>query len=256
MALLHCELKAESIRMITSVHLILPQDIHRIGSPPVKTLYLLHGRSHNYSAWSRYTGLERYAQNYNVAIVMPEANRSFYSNMEYGADYQTYIAEELPGLCESMFQISRSARDRYIAGMSMGGYGALKTALSYPGRYAGCGAISAVTELPRHIAETPDHTPKKQEFYGIFGEDLKLAPGDDIFTLAVRAADAKPLLLPRIYLACGTEDHLYPESLRLYRHLQTLPYSLSFEQWSGIHDWEFWDRAGKRVLEYFFAENS
>ncbi|MBE7720654.1 MAG: hypothetical protein E7243_14215 [Lacrimispora celerecrescens] len=101
MAFLHCELKAESIRMVTSVCVVLPQDFYRTDCP-VKTLYLLHGRSHNYSVWTRYTSLEQYAQAHNDAIIMPEINRSLYSNMKYGLDYQTYVSEELPDLCESM----------------------------------------------------------------------------------------------------------------------------------------------------------
>ena len=142
MALLHCEINAKSIRMVTSVCAILPHDTYD-GEKPVKTLYLLHGRSHNYSVWTRYTNLERYAEVHHAAVIMPEVNRSFYTDMRYGVDYQTYVSEELPDLCESMFRISKNPEDRFIAGMSMGGYGALKTALSHPDRYAACGMISA-----------------------------------------------------------------------------------------------------------------
>jgi putative tributyrin esterase len=250
MAFLHCELKAESIRMVTSVCAILPQDFCQTDRP-VKTLYLLHGRSHNYSVWTRYTSLEQYAEDYNTAIIMPEVNRSFYSNMKYGLDYQTYISEELPDLFESMFHISTNSKDRYIAGMSMGGYGALKTALLHPDRYAGCGAISAVTDILKHVSETPENHPKKQEFQGIFGEHCDLAPEDDIFFLASRDADAPSR--PDIFIACGKEDHLYLESVRLHQHLQSLPYKVTFEGWSGVHDWKLWDEAVKRMLEHFFA---
>lgn len=257
MALLHCELKAESIRMVTSVCVILPQDFCRTKRP-AKTLYLLHGRSHNYSVWTRYTSLEQYAEAFNAAIIMPEVNRSFYSNMKYGLDYQTYVSKELPDLCEAMFHISADPKDRYIAGMSMGGYGALKTALLHPDRYAGCGAVSAVTDIFKHVTETPESDPKKQEFQGIFGEHYDLVPEDDIFFLAARDADASSrttcATCPDFYIACGTEDHLYPESVRLFRHLKSLPYQVTFDEWSGIHDWKFWDTAVKRVLEYFFAE--
>lgn len=251
MAYLHCELKAETIRMTTSIGVILPQDIHR-GNRPVKTLYLLHGRSHNYSVWSRYTGLERYAENYNAAIIMPEVNRSFYTDMTYGLDYQAYLSRELPDLCESMFHISPIPQDRYIAGMSMGGYGALKSALRSPERYAACGAISAVTDIRHRVAETPDSDPRKQEFRAIFGDDCAPAPEDDIFHLAVSHATSKHR--PNFYLACGTEDHLYPDSLRLSRHLQTLSYQVCCEEWQGIHDWGFWDEALKRLLAHFFAD--
>ena len=95
---------------------------------------------------------------------MPEVNRSFYTDMAYGPEYFTYITEELPGLCESMFHISTSSEDRYIAGMSMGGYGCLKAALSHPECYTGCAAISAVTNIHTKIESTPDSAPKKTRF--------------------------------------------------------------------------------------------
>lgn len=250
MALIHCELKSESIRMVTSVCAILPHDIHR-RQEPIKTLYLLHGRSHNYSVWTRYTGLEAYAENYNTAVIMPEVNRSFYSDMKYGVDYQTYISEELPDLCESMFRISGNSEDRYIAGMSMGGYGALKTALLHPDRYRGCGAVSAVTDIRMHVDETPDTNPKKQEFRGIFGHELEIREEDDIFYLAAQAA--KCAAKPEFYLACGLEDHLYPETVRLHSHLQNLEYEIKYEEWHGIHDWNFWDTAIQNLLQCFFA---
>lgn len=252
MALLHCEIKAETIRMVTSVSVILPHDIH-CTTEPVKALYLLHGRSHNHSVWTRYTALEQYAEQYNLAVIMPEVNRSFYSNMKYGVDYHTYISEELPKLCESMFHISTDSKDRYVAGMSMGGYGALKTALSSPDRYAGCAAISAVTDIRQHIKETPASNPKKQEFEGIFGSDFTVTTDDDMFELSERQAALSSL--PKLYLACGTEDHLYEENIRFRNHLSALPYKTTYEEWPGIHDWIFWDEAVKRLLKHFFFAN-
>ena len=94
MALLHCELDSKSVRMPTSVMAILPHDVISTSQSP-KVLYLLHGCSHNYSVWSRYTSLERYCLPYNLAVIMPEVNRSFYTDMAYGPEYFTYITEEL-----------------------------------------------------------------------------------------------------------------------------------------------------------------
>lgn len=249
MALLHCEINSKAIRMVTSLCVILPHDTC-ITEKPVKTLYLLHGRSHNYSVWTRYTNLELYAETHHIAVIMPEVNRSFYTDMRYGVNYQTYISKELPDLCESMFRISKDPKDRFIAGMSMGGYGALKTALSHPDRYAACGILSPVTHIRQHIADTPDTNPKHQEFQGIFGTELTVSPDDDMYQLAQKQAllDQKP----EFYIACGTEDHLYPETLQFRDFLLTLPYQVTYEEWSGIHDWVFWDEGIKRMMNRFF----
>lgn len=105
-----------------------------------------------------------------------------------------------------MFHISTSSEDRYIAGMSMGGYGCLKAALSHPECYAGCAAISAVTNIHTKVESTPDSAPKKRDFRAIFGENLLISDQDDLYTLALQAkASGKPL--PDFHLICGTKDH-------------------------------------------------
>ncbi|WP_029504355.1 alpha/beta hydrolase [Lachnoclostridium phytofermentans] len=253
MALLHCELYSNSIRMDTSVNIILPQDKHPIKKQ-LKTLYLLHGRSQNYSAWTRYTRIEYYAEKYNVAIIMPEANRSFYTDMEYGVRYHQYLTQELPSLCESMFQISSLREDTYIAGYSMGGYGALKAALSHPNRYCGCAAFSSVTDIAQHLIELPEENPKKNEFRGIFGTQLQADEEDDLFLLAKNNVTLKHK--PELFLTCGLEDHLYPENLKFYQYTSSLPYQIKFETWHGIHDWEFWDCSIQKALEYFFIKEN
>ena len=233
MALLHCELVSTSVRMPTSVMAILPHDVISTSQSP-KVLYLLHGCSHNYSVWSRYTSLERYCLPYNLAVIMPEVNRSFYTDMAYGPEYFTYITEELPGLCESMFHISTSSE-----------------ALSHPEYYAGCAAISAVTNIHTKVESTPDSAPKKRDFRAIFGENLLISDQDDLYTLALQAkASGKPL--PDFHLFCGTKDHFYQENLEFCDFLKKQEFSVSFDGWTGTHDWDFWDQAIFKVITHFF----
>lgn len=250
MALLTCELYSQSLRMPTTVTVILPQDITLNPDPP-PVLYLLHGCSHNHSVWHRYTSLERYCQPLHAAVIMPEANRSFYTDMNYGGAYLTYITEELPCLCESMFHIHTDSSHRYIAGMSMGGYGSLKAALTYPSFYKGCAAISAVTDIRKHVEETPEYQPKKREFCGIFGPELKVSSKDDLYQLAVRALEKGRI--PDLYFCCGTEDHLYKEGKDFQAFLAGQKIPFTCEDWPGIHDWVFWDKAIENILGRFFG---
>ena len=250
MALLHCELYSQALRMPTSVTVILPQDItHK--KEPAPALYLLHGRSHNHSVWQRYTSLEQYCEPYHVAVIMPEVNRSFYTDMTFGVNYFTYLTEELPALCESMFHIGTDPDHRYIAGMSMGGYGSLKAALSKPDFYRGCAAVSAVTDICQHVRETTEKDPKKQEFRGIFGQDLIIPPKDDLYELAEKAKLTGTV--PDLYFSCGMQDHLYQEgaAFRTWLSAQQIPFT--YEEWAGIHDWLFWDAAIKKVLDHFWG---
>lgn len=260
MAYLHCELTSKALRAVTSVNLILPQDLDfsyrnpgsRRGDVPV--LYLLHGRSHNYSVWQRYSPIELLAEQYQVAVVMPEVGRSFYSDMEFGPECFTYITKELPALCETLFHISPDPKKRFLCGMSMGGYGCLKAAFSCPESYEACAAFSAVADIQFHVNREPENSPKKNEFRAIFGLDLQIKPKDDLFHLSSQAA-ALPTK-PRLFLACGTEDHLYDQDLLLHGHLDTIGYAHEYRQWPGIHDWVFWNEALIQAFAWMFGNAS
>ena len=246
MAFLTCELKSECLRMNTTVSLILPHDIHRNASKP-GVLYLLHGCPHNHSVWQRYTSLERYAEEMNLAVVMPEANRSFYTDMKYGVDYFSYISRELPLLCEQMFGISPDPAHRYISGLSMGGYGCLKISFSHPAAYRACFALSALSDIRLHIQRTKETDPKIRDYRGVFGPQLDLPDDQDLYRLA-RQAVLSPVH-PKLYFYCGLPDGMYPEVQALYDYLQDLQYPVSVKFWDGIHDWKFWDEAIQLVLK-------
>ncbi len=253
MAFLTCEIKSQNLRMNTTLSAILPHDNFQNTTLP-SVLYLLHGSPHNALSWQRYTSLERYAEQYNLAIFMPEANHSFYVDMKYGQKYHSYVTEELPSLCESMFRISADRNHRYIAGMSMGGYGALKAALRRPDFYRSCFALSAVTDIRLRVRQTPPTAPKAQEFCAIFGPGNEPADQEDLFYLSSCCREtAKPDELPSIALYCGLQDTLYPQTESFYEHLTSLSWNVKKEVWDGIHDWNFWDQSIQKVL--FDIEN-
>lgn len=246
MAFLTCELKSDYLRMNTTVFLILPHDIHR-NAPEPSVLYLLHGCPHNHSVWQRYTSLERYAEELNLAIFMPEANRSFYTDMKYGVDYFSYISQELPVLCRQMFGISPDPAHCYISGLSMGGYGCLKISLSNPAAYRACFALSALSDIRLHIRNTKESDPKIRDYRGIFGPELHPADDQDIYFLARQAFLAPSR--PDLYLYCGLQDSMYPEVQAFYTYLQELKYPVFSKFWGGSHDWKFWDEAIQLVLK-------
>ena len=126
MAFLNCEVFSKTLNMATALRVILP-DEGELGA--ANTVYLLHGLSDNSSGWTRYTAVEQYARERGLAVVMPEVQRSFYADMAAGLDYFGYVAVELPAMCERMFGLPHERTKRYVMGLSMGGYGALKLSL-------------------------------------------------------------------------------------------------------------------------------
>ena len=133
-------------------------------------VYLLHGLTDNCTGWHRFSRVEAYARAKGAALVMPEVQRSFYTDMQAGGAYYTYVSEELPRFCEGLFRLSSRPRQRYVMGLSMGGYGALKCALRAPERYAGCAAFSAVTDVNDYLEQRrADPGPLGREAAALFG---------------------------------------------------------------------------------------
>ena len=136
MALIDLKFYSQMLGMQTEAYIIVPQrsTVGEIGidgkkdNKEYKTLYLLHGLSDDHSIWLRRTSIERYAADYGICVVMPCGGKSFYTDMKYGMKYFSYITEELPCVVEEFLKVSNKREDRCIAGLSMGGYGALKAA--------------------------------------------------------------------------------------------------------------------------------
>ena len=126
--------------MDTGLTIVTP---NKLREGKYKVVYLLHGLCGNDRSWLDYSMLPAYAAKGDTVYVMPDAGRSFYSNMKYGFDYQRYVTEELPVICRNMFNISAAREDTGIMGCSMGGYGALRCALTHPDSYGFVGAFSS-----------------------------------------------------------------------------------------------------------------
>lgn len=244
MAVFEGTIYADSLKMMTSLTVTLPTG--KAGGPEgeMPVLYLLHGLSDNHSAWLRRSRVDHYAEQAGFAVVMPEVQRSFYCDMAYGQRYYTYIAEELPALCRQMFRFSEKREDNFIAGLSMGGYGALKTAFRHPEAYAGAASFSGAVDI-RSRLEAGGMDP--QEVFGISGG--KLEEEDDLFPLAARAAAGGNC--PPLYITCGKSDFMYDDHQRFRKHLEAVGAAHTYEEWPGGHDWDFWDESIRRAFEFF-----
>ena len=242
MAYLQCVFYSNVLEMDTCVHVILPNtgDLSR-----TKVVYLLHGLSDNSSAWSRYTAVERYALNAGVAVIMPEVQRSFYCDTASGMAYFRYISQELPELCSHFFSLPRDPGLNYIMGLSMGGHGALKCALTYPEQYAGCGSFSGALRMDDPALR---NVLRQEELEALVGPGGIAGPANDLFSLAEKARK-----IPRLYLSCGEQDWLYPMNLEFVEHLEKLGISHRFDHRPGVHSWDFWDQSLRDCFRFLFG---
>ena len=153
MALLHVTFFSEALNVQTSVDVILPEIKQGIGVDAAqeealpKVLYLLHGYSDDHTIWQRRTSVERYAARHNLAVVMPAVNHSFYCNEVHGERYWDYVAEDLPRQMQHFFRLSDKPEDTFVAGLSMGGYGAMKLALNFPERFGAAASFSGAADI-------------------------------------------------------------------------------------------------------------
>jgi putative tributyrin esterase len=250
MALIHCHFFSQVLSLSTSMFVILP-DPPATGARPFPTLYLLHGLSDDHIIWQRRTAVERYVAGLNLAVVMPAVQRSFYTDTVTGQRYWTFIGEELPALTRYFFPLSADREDNFVAGLSMGGYGAFKLALTYPDRYAAAASLSGALDVVRILED--EEEARRQEFAYIFGQAADVAGGpDDLFHLATQIACRRRR--PALYQACGTEDHLYADNVRFHTHLQSLGLAVTYQESPGAgHDWAYWDEQIARVIAWLPA---
>lgn len=242
MALFHMNFYSDALDQTTAVNVIIPEG-RKNGK--FKTLWLLHGLTDDYTAWMRYSSVERYAKDYRIAVVMPCVDRSWYTDTAYGKKYFTFVTKELPEKMALYFTgYSAERENNLIIGLSMGGYGALKAALTCPEKYSFCSSLSGSLDVTRK-----GRSYEINEWRSIFGFDIKDAlelegSEHDLFALAEKKLD-----FPKIHLWCGTEDSLFPINEKFSAHLTSLGIDHTFKYSEGDHTWKYWDLHLQSALE-------
>ncbi len=251
MALMHVHYFSEALNVQTSVEVILPEPRQGIGVTAAgdeqlpKVLYLLHGYSDDQTIWQRRTSIERYAAAYNLAVIMPGVNHSFYCNEALGEKYWDFVAEELPRVMHRFFRLSERAEDTFVAGLSMGGYGAMKLALNFPERFAAAasfsGASNILTRLQANLGK---------RITG--GKSLRGAESDLYHMMKVNGAAEKK---PRLYVACGTADFLYDQHQKFVPALKKAGWDVTrYDEPDAVHEWGFWDREIAKFIPWMLGE--
>lgn len=256
MALIECKFYSDVLGLSTSMTVILPQQTTtQIGLSNVSrgnlhpTLYLLHGLSDDDSIWLRRTSIERYVAQMGIAVVMPQVHRSFYTDMASGGKYWTFISEELPALARSFFPLSARREDNFVAGLSMGGYGAIKLGLRKPEAFAAAASLSGALDMAHNLLNGANPSQRSQDYELIFGkEDISGTPDDLLWLLKEvdRSTGPKPLL----YQCCGTEDFLYEDNQTFREACATTNLSLTYEEGPGEHEWGYWDAKIQDILKW------
>ena len=255
MAFIQMSLQSQALMRTVNVNVILPCDkVQFPGMPavdprPLKTLYLLHGMFGSQSDWVNYTNIQRYAEEKDLCVVMPQGDNSYYvDRTEEGNNYDTFVGQELVELTRKMFPLSDKREDTYIGGLSMGGYGALRNGLKYSetfGRICALSTADISQDLELLNEEIPFLLMKPSYITSLLGPLEKIEKSDGSLLWLAAHTENKP----KIYLACGADDQLLPKTRRLKACLEENGYDLTYRETAGGHEWPFWDLHIKAFID-------
>jgi putative tributyrin esterase len=222
--------------------------------PGYPVLYLLHGLTGHYSDWLSKTKLKEYAAQYRIIIVTPEGNDGWYTDSATIAKdkYETYILEELIPDVEKRYMALRTREHRAIAGLSMGGYGALKFGVKHPDKFIFAASMSGAVDVATHIenylkAKWEVMTASVRQTYG--APDSQTRADNDLYNLFRGVPQERVAQLPFLYLDCGTEDGLVAANRELATILLERKIPHEFRQLPGKHNWVYWDAQVRDVLK-------
>jgi len=252
MAVFQMDVFSKALERKTCIHMVMPNDI-----PPtmtegnenyirkMKVLFLLHGYSGSSNDWLLGSTIQELAIKYNIAIVMPSGDNSFYLDGKgKGRAYCRYVGEELVDYVRDTFSLSKDKEDTYIGGLSMGGFGAIHTGLYYPETFGKIVALSSaliIHNIKNKTEEFEDAIADYAYYSSVFGDLDKLESNKNNPEYLIKELKKENKPIPAIYMACGTEDFLIQENRAFHKFLEDEDVDVEYIESPGIHDWNFWN---------------
>lgn len=266
MAILTCDYFSVARSGSVSFSAILPVDPPPVGMDPVKyvagpfpTIYLLHGYSANRNIWLYNAQIMEWAAKYGYAVIMPDgANRFYLDNEETGELYGEFIGRELVEITRRMFPLSNKRDDTVIAGISMGGFGAIRNGLKYAETFgAVIGHSSAlITDELAVMEPGAGNAIAPYGFYRhTFGDLTKVLGSEKDPKHLAQEYLRKGQPLPRLFIACGSEDFLYPQNCDFHDYLVSIGYPHQWWIQPGVHDFDFWNRSMQASMDWLIEKS-
>lgn len=245
MALIQINYLSRALFRTVPVHVILPVDkvsfdqggYQMRPGQRFKTLVLLHGLLGNYTDWVSGTRIQRWAEERELAVIMPSGDNAFYVDSPLpNNNYQQFVGQELLQVMRNMFPLSHRREDTFIGGLSMGGFGAIRNGMLYPETFSRIIGLSSALGLPG-----PDREP------AAFGPDRDCLAVYERLRQRVAAGQAE---MPAFYLACGTRDGLLAANREFRDALVADGVSVTYDEEDRGHDWDFWDSQIRKALDW------
>lgn len=252
MALYQIDFYSRELARIVHFDMILPNDL----SPGMissnenykresKLLILLHGYTGSSKDWLMGSAINELAGKYNLAVIMPDGDNSFYLDGKgTGKAYGRFIGQELVEYARKTFGLSDKKEDLFIGGYSMGGFGAIHTGLAYPDTFGKVVGLSSalITNKLKDMEEGVTGGIADYDYYvSVFGDLLKVEESSNSPEYLIRNRKQENRSIPRIYLACGTEDFLLEDNRAFHQFLTEQGVEVQYHESQGAHNWLFWN---------------
>lgn len=270
MAVIKMNVLSQALGMQTSITICLPtysftdsmegKEVVYVRGMTYQALYLLHGGSGDDSDFVNFTNIVRYADRHKIAVVMPSVHNSCYTDLEDGANYYTYVAEELPQMCESFFPLSTQREDTFVGGLSMGSHGAMKLAMNYPEKFAAALLMSGASYRPgvpsmvktvngEYDFAAASKIPVSSTLQNkLVNPDFIEGTVNDVYAAARRNVE-QGKALPKLFFRVGDSDHALYRTLQAEQDLREWGYETKLEVVAGMgHEWDLWDESLRIAL--------
>ncbi len=248
MAFARINYHSRSLQKASSVSVVFPDDpaIPR----PWSVFYLLHGLSDDDTIWVRRTSIDRYVEGLPLMVVMPDGGRGWYTNAEVGYLYEDDLIKDVVGLVDRTFPVKAERSGRAIGGLSMGGYGAVKVGLKHHEMFASVNSHSGALAILQEPFNSENIRDIGAELTRIFGKTARGGP-EDPFGIVEKLDHGR---IPAMRIDCGKGDFLLEQNRGFHRHLDSMHIAHEYEEFVGVHDWEYWDLHVQEAIA-FHARN-
>lgn len=264
MALLEINYFSNALKKITPFQMILPNDLQPIMyennenyKREIKTLYLLHGFSGASTDWMLGSMAQELAIKYNLCIVMPSGDNSFYlDGKETGRAYATFVGEELVQYIASTFHLSAKKEDVFIGGLSMGGFGAIHTGYQFPSTFGKMFGLSSALIIYNIMNREPgffDVIANYDYYRLVFGDLKQLENSENNPEYLLKKRIKEGVDVPPLFMACGTEDFLLENNRNFCKFLSAVGANFIYEESEGIHDWVFWNKYLEPAIQWLLS---
>ncbi|WP_026883122.1 alpha/beta hydrolase [Clostridium akagii] len=266
MAFLQVNFFSKCLKRLVTFNALIPIDTfeipgqEKIERGPMKTLYLLHGYSGNHMDWVCGSKIQELSLIHNIAVFMPSVENNFYlDDIDKGELFAEFVGNELVEFTRKMFLLSDKREDTFIGGLSMGGYGAIRNGLKYSQKFSRIIALSSALITYNIAGITSDYKDEVADYKyytRVFGDLNKLLGSDKDPQALIINLKKKDDYIPKIYMACGTEDFLLEVNHSYRDFLISQKIEHTYVESTGIHNWDFWNEYIEKAIIWAMEKDS